>query len=347
MKRIVSMFTIVLTLTASGGCEDFDPRIYGSLTEDNFPVSESDFESQVMTCYIPYVNTWTYSLYASIANQHPWYIPAGGVFKMFDAPSDVMAPWNSGVWGINYRLLSSADFSMCKYAGRDVLNDELPNNYPKVREVTRFTSIIASLMNSTSKKIAPERRNEFIGEARLLRGLHIYNLFHVYGPVPLIVNVEDIYDTEALNNAERPSLDEITQWIYDDFEFAVQNMPEKQAARSRFTRDFARVMLMRHCLNEGAHMDGYYDKVLEMYRQLNNGKYRLFTAGENPCVEIFREKNDFNCEIIAAISCDPSSTGNPREGSMNPFAMLATPNNAAKKDDLGNPTPFSDRKSVV
>ena len=26
---------------------------------------------------------------------------------------------------------------------------------------------------------------------------------------------------------------------------------------------------------------------------------------------------------------------------MNPFAMLAIPNNAAKKDDLGNDTPFS------
>ena len=56
---------------------------------------------------------------------------------------------------------------------------------------------------------------------------------------------------------------------------------------------------------------------------------------------MFREVNDFNCEIIAAISCDPSSTGNPKEGGMNPFAMLSMPNNAAKKDDIGNPTPFS------
>lgn len=341
MKRIISIFSIVLTLLASGSCEDFDPRIYGSLTEKNFPVSESDFEAQVMTCYIPFVNIWAYSLYASLGNQHPWYIPSGGVVKMFDVTSDVMSPWNSGVWGIYYRLLSSADFSMCKYAARDVMSDELPNNYPKVREVTRFTNIIASLMNSPSDKITAERRNEFIAEARLLRGLHMYNLFHVYGPVPLIVNVDDIHNSEALNDVERPSLDEITQWIYDDFEFAVENMPEKQTARSRFTCDFARVMLMRHCLNEGSHMDGYYDKAIEMYRQLDKGKYSLFTSGENPYVEMFREKNDFNCEIIAAISCDPSATGNTKEGSMNPFAMLATPNNAAKKDDLGNPTPFA------
>ena len=52
------------------------------------------------------------------------------------------------------------------------------------------------------------------------------------------------------------------------------------------------------------------------------------------CVSISYKCNE-------AISCDPSSTGNLKEGSMNPFAMLAMPNNCAKKDDIGNPTPFS------
>ena len=68
-------------------------------------------------------------------------------------------------------------------------------------------------------------------------------------------------------------------------------------------------------------MDGWYQKAIDMYNELNTGKYRLFTAGTNPYKEMFREVNDFNCEIIAAISCDPSSTGNTKEGSMNPFAM--------------------------
>lgn len=340
-KTIYIAITATVLLMGTGCNKDFDPKIYGVLTEQNFPVSENDFVSLMMSCYIPFTNTWTYSLYASNGNQHPWYIPAGGVLKQFDTTSDVEAPWVSGVWNINYRQLSEANFSMCRYYSRSVLEDARPNNYPKTREVTRFTSVIGTIQNAPAAKISEERKREILAEARICRGLQMYNLLHVYGPVPLIVDPEKVENTEALNNAVRPSLDEISQWIYDDFEFAAQYAPENQSEKGRFSRDYAKFMLMKHCLNEGEHMDGWYGKALDMYRELNTGKYRLFTSGSNPYKEMFREKNDFNCEIIAAISCDPSSTGNLKEGSMNPFAMLAIPNNAAKKDDLGNDTPFS------
>lgn len=326
----------------SASCEqNFDPKIYGVLSDQNFPVSENDFESLMMACYVPYVNTWTYSLYASSGNSHPWFIPAGGVLKMFDTPSDLEAPWVNGVWDINYRKASEADFSMCVYYSRGTLEDTRPNHYPKTREVTRFTSIIAAIQNADAKAISVERKNEILAEARLCRGIHMYNLLHVYGPVPVLVDPEKINDQEALNNAVRPSLDDYSDWVYEDFDFAAKYAPEIQTDRGRFTRDLARVYLMRHCLNEGYHKDGYYQRALDMYNELNTGRYKLFTQGENPYKEMFRECNDFNCEIIGAISCDPSSTGNAKEGSMNPFAMLAMPNNAAKKDDLGQPTPFA------
>ena len=342
MKKIFNIIILAFALIIGSGCEDnFDPKIYGVLTEQNFPVSEDDFVSLMMSCYIPYVNTWTYSLYASSGNMHPWYIPAGGVLKMFDSTSDMQAIWQSGVWSTNYRNITEANFKNCVYATRGTLTDDLPNHYPKTREVTRFTAVIGTIQNAPAAQISETRKNEILAEARLCRGLHMYNLLHVFGPVPLIVNPEDVENPEALENAERPALDDITKWIYDDFEFAAKNAPESQVEKGRFTRDFARVMLMRHCLNEGYHMDGYYQKALDMYTELNTGKYRLFKQGANPYKEMFREVNDFNCEIIAAISCDPSSTGNLKEGGMNPFAMLSMPNNAAKKDDIGNPTPFS------
>lgn len=339
------MFSVILvavTVILTASCEkNFDPKIYGVLTDQNFPVSESDFEALMMACYVPYVNTWTYSLYASSGNQHPWYIPAGGVLKMFDTPSDLEAPWVNGVWDINYRKASEADFSMCVYYSRGALEDTRPNHYPKTREVTRFTSIIKAIQDADATSISETRKQEILAEARMCRGLHLYNLLHVYGPVPVLVDVDKINDPDALNNAVRPSLDDYAQWVYDDFDFAARYAPETQVDRGRFTRDLARVYLMRHCLNEGYHMEGWYKKALDLYSELNTGKYKLFTQGQNPYKEMFRECNDFNCEIIGAISCDPSSTGNNKEGGMNPFAMLAMPNNAAKKNDLGEPTPFA------
>ena len=337
-----SVILVVVTVILTASCEkNFDPKIYGVLTDQNFPVSESDFEALMMACYVPYVNTWTYSLYASSGNQHPWYIPAGGVLKMFDTPSDLEAPWVNGVWDINYRKASEADFSMCVYYSRGALEDTRPNHYPKTREVTRFTSIIKAIQDADATSISETRRQEILAEARMCRGLHLYNLLHVYGPVPVLVDVDKINDPDALNNAVRPSLDDYAQWVYDDFDFAARYAPETQVDRGRFTRDLARVYLMRHCLNDGYHMEGWYKKALDLYSELNTGKYKLFTQGQNPYKEMFRECNDFNCEIIGAISCDPSSTGNNKEGGMNPFAMLAMPNNAAKKNDLGEPTPFA------
>lgn len=337
-----SVILVVVTVILTASCEkNFDPKIYGVLTDQNFPVSENDFEALMMACYVPYVNTWTYSLYASSGNQHPWYIPAGGVLKMFDTPSDLEAPWVNGVWDINYRKASEADFSMCVYYSRGALEDTRPNHYPKTREVTRFTSIIKAIQDADATSISETRRQEILAEARMCRGLHLYNLLHVYGPVPVLVDVDKINDPDALNNAIRPSLDDYAQWVYDDFDFAARYAPETQVDRGRFTRDLARVYLMRHCLNEGYHMEGWYKKALDLYSELNTGKYKLFTQGQNPYKEMFRECNDFNCEIIGAISCDPSSTGNNKEGGMNPFAMLAMPNNAAKKNDLGEPTPFA------
>ena len=342
MKKLFSVILVVVTVILTASCEkNFDPKIYGVLTDQNFPVSESDFEALMMACYVPYVNTWTYSLYASSGNQHPWYIPAGGVLKMFDTPSDLEAPWVNGVWDINYRKASEADFSMCVYYSRGALEDTRPNHYPKTREVTRFTSIIKAIQDADATSISETRRQEILAEARMCRGLHLYNLLHVYGPVPVLVDVDKISDPDALNNAVRPSLDDYAQWVYDDFDFAARYAPETQVDRGRFTRDLARVYLMRHCLNEGYHMEGWYKKALDLYSELNTGKYKLFTQGQNPYKEMFRECNDFNCEIIGAISCDPSSTGNNKEGGMNPFAMLAMPNNAAKKNDLGEPTPFA------
>lgn len=340
MKK-TAYFLISLTMLLCSCEKDFDPRIYGVLTSGNYPASEADFEALMMAGYVPFTNTWTYSLYASSGNQHPWYIPAGGALKMWDATSDVEAPWINGVWDNNYRQISEANFSMCPYYQRGFLEDSRPNHYPKTREVTRFTDIIGSIEKAPARDVGEEKKNEILAEARLCRGLHMYNLLHVYGPVPVVVNPDDVTNSAILNNAVRPSLDDMSRWIYEDFYFAARHAPVIQTERGRFTRDFARVCLMRHCLNEGYHMEGWYQKALDLFDELNTGKYSLFKKGDNPYKDMFREKNDFNCEIIAAISCAPSSTGNVKEGSMNPFAMLATPNNCAKKDDLGNPTPFS------
>ena len=158
----------------------------------------------------------------------------------------------------------------------------------------------------------------------------MYFLLHVYGPVPVILDPEKVIDPEALSNTVRPSLDEMTQWITDDLEFAAKNAPEVAPDLGRYTRDYARFCLMKHCLNEGEHMEGYYQRAIDMYNELNTGKYDLFKTGSTPYVDLFKNANKFNKEIIIAVSCSPAADGNPKHGNANPFLMWALPSDVAK-----------------
>jgi hypothetical protein len=97
---------------------------------------------------------------------------------------------------------------------------------------------------------------------------------------------------------------------------------------------------MRHCLNEGGHMAGYYRKGLEMFNELK-GKYSLYTSGANPYADLFKTANKWNSEIIMAVSCDAGSDGNPRNGNINMYSRLVVPSEASATDPNGNPTPFA------
>ena len=340
MKNIKSFILFFITSIAVYGCEDnFDPKLYGTLNPENYPTTESEYEDYTMTCYIPFTTTWQYQI-ANDPGQHSFYIPEGGILRVFEAPSDNMAAWNLG-WG-SWMKLSQADYRDCVYAERSWVGEHNINHIPKLAQITRFTEIIATLEKADDQIFKTVSKKRLLGEAHLCRGLMLYYLMHIYGPLPAIVDKDDINNENALKNLVRPSLDDMTTWIYNDFQYAMENLPDAVKEHGRYTSDYAKFCMMKHCLNEGAHMKGYYEKAMQMYRELSkDNRYSLFTKGDNPYVDMFKAANDFNCEIIMAVSCDPSANGDVSSGNFFPLSMLATPNDASKVDDKGNPTPFN------
>ncbi len=323
MKKIY-LYLAALSLLF-GSCENnFDPQIYGSLLPGQFPTNEKEYEAYMMTCYLPFTTVWTYDM-SSAGLQHGWYIQSGGVVRMFDSTTDIEGENNSSN---DFGRLTRGDFSNAVYYWRGTVSDEnSPNHFPKTAQITRYTEIIDVLEKADIDKA---KREELVGEARLCRGIMMYFLMHNFGPVRVVLDPEKINDPETLSNISRPTLDEMCGWIKDDLEYGVEHVQETTPDRGRFTKDVARVFLMRHCLNEGEHMQGYYDRGLEMYRELvSTGKYRLFKEGDNPYAEQFLNKNKFNCEVIAAISCSEQADGGPMHGNMNAFMMWALPSDVA------------------
>lgn len=337
MKKTYLYLTVFLLMVVFWSCEnDFDPKIYGTLNPSNYPSTAAEYESFMMIGYTPFGTTNVYHMGGS-ANSFTWYIAPGGTYRLFDQTSDNTAPWEYG-WGGGWLLWSRADFSQCVYNGRG-LSDPSPNHFPKTSEVTYFTNVIGVLEKAPTSKLPENKKQALLGEARLLRGLMAYYLLHVFGPVPLIWNPEDVSIEEKLKEVERPTLDEMVQKIYEDFDYALQNIPETQIEKGRYNRDYARVCMMRHCINEGYHVNGYYQKAIDMYNELK-GKYSLFKSGDNPYVDLFKVANEFNNEIIMAISVDPNADGGALNGNSNPYAYYMIPDNATIKDDAGNHTPF-------
>lgn len=336
MKKYIYMALLAMGMFTMTSCEnDFDAKIYGSLSTTNFPSTASDYESYLMDCYIPFSVNWGYGFTSSW--QHNFYVAEGGIHRMLDTTSDVANVWNIGSWGGDWTKMSSGQFDDLKLVGRG--SGGSPSHYEKIRDITRFTQIIQTIQDAPERALTPTQKVQYIGEARLLRGLMMYYLLHFYGPVPVIVDASLIGDNDSESKLVRPTLDEMTQYITEDFEFAVSNMVETQAQKGRYTADYARFCLMRHYLNEGYHVNGYYQKAYDLFSQFKGG-YSLFTSGSNPYAEQFMIANKFNNEVIMAVSCNSNATGAGTEGNFNPLSWYVVPPDAAKYDDAGNPTPY-------
>jgi hypothetical protein len=332
IKGLGCLLLLGLALTS---CEDnFDAKIYGKLSSTNFPATASDYENYMMDCYVPFSVNWSYNF---SSQQHNFYVPEGGLQRCFDTTSDESAAWNIGSWGWLWTLIGEAKFDDMKFQGRASVG--APQHFEKVREVSRFTKIINELEKADPSILPDEKKKEFVGEARLCRGLMMYNLLHLFGPVPVIVDPSLLGDTINEAHLERPGIDAMTQYITDDLEYATQHVAEKQAEKGRYTADYARICLMRHYLNEGYHMQGYYKKAYDLFGQFT-GNYSLYSDGSNPYADQFKIAHKFNCETIMAVSCSNTATGSGNEGNFNAFSWYMLPWDAAKYDDNGNPTPF-------
>lgn len=336
MKKII-LIAIILSALLFSSCEDnFEPKIYGRLFTTNFPQTESDFEAYMMACYVPFSVNWVYNFTG--VNQHNFYVAEGGIVRLFDVTTDISNAWEIGTWGGAWTLLSQANYADCVYYGRS--SNSSVSHFEKVRDITRFTEIIGDIEETTV--LSDEKKNELVGEAKLLRGLMMYYLLHIYGPVPVIVDPALVGNIEAEQNMVRPSLQQMTEWITADFEFAVANMPNSQP-NGRYTADYARFCLMRHYLNEGSHMNAYYDKAIGMYNQLKTSGYTLYRdGGDDAYANQFKQANKFNVEVIAAVSTNPAGDGSAANGNFNPLSFYVLPWDVSKYQDEAKtePSPF-------
>lgn len=301
-KSAITIITIaILAIT---GCEkDFDPQITGVLSPVNFPVTDNDYELYALDCYRPFGSKWGYP---GVGYQNMFFSPEYGHLSMNDLSGDQFITFNK--WGGFWEGFSKADFTFLRTQWKG-------SHYEKVRFITQLTKILYDLENSET--ISKNPRTKLMAEVRMSRGWTLFNLLHMYGPVPVILDA-GLIGTEAEADQTRPSESFIAEAITDDLEYAAENLPSNPSEYGRFNKGLALGILMRHHLQQKA-----WAEVIIAGNSLMEMSYDLV----DDYASLFRSETEVNKETIWAVSCDASSTGDDYQGNFNAWSYYCYPNN--------------------
>ena len=301
MKNILLIFATAGLLLGTSACKNnFDPTISGVLTPDKFPTTEADYELYTLTAYKPFGSKWGYS---EQSYQNMFFSPEYGHHLMFDISGDDFNVFTN--WGGQFEGFSKGDFTFLRTQGT-------ASHFEKVRHVSRMTQIIADLQKA---KISDDKKKQLIAEASMSRGMTMFYLLHMYGPVPVITDPAKI-NTAAESDLTRPSRESYVSTVAADLDYAAANLPKAPAQYGRFNKGLALGMLMRLHLNEKN-----WPKAEAAGRELLTMGYSLV----NDYASLFKTAGERNAETIWAVSCDAAADGNPLQGNFNPWSYYCLP----------------------
>ncbi len=302
MKKILLLAGLSFAIL-SGCKKGLDAELPGSLTPSTFPKTEADFAALSTSVYELFTSKWSYND-GGITGDQFFGVEFSNIF-LNDYPSEQIAYFPE--WGGFFDSFSKADFNFMKTV------NSRRNHLEKIRFITKITRIIADINASTA--VIAANKIKYEAEARAARGILMYNLLTMYGPVPYIDDPA-LIRTEAENNMKRPERAKYVTRVADDLRFAADNLPLDPADYGRFNKGAALTFLMRLNLHEKN-----WEDAEKAGRELLALGYDLV----DDYASLFKVATEKNKETIWAISCDPAANGNDNLGNFNAWSFYTYP----------------------
>jgi len=219
MKNIfLGIFGLIL-LTLSIGCEGFlEKNPQGELTQNSFPISESD------------ALLATNAAYGSLRN---WYYNSGG-YPILDIMSDDAHKGSN----TNDQLPTLQPYDLYTF---NTTQDGLDRWWSTLYEGIKRTNIVIEkvAMINMDELI----RNQYVAEAHFLRAVYYFDLVRAWGGVPIVTS------TLPPLKLGRSSAAEVYKLIKEDLLHAINILPEKseqsQAEIGRATKGAAKSLLAK------------------------------------------------------------------------------------------------------
>jgi len=301
MKSIFNYIGALLILSAMSGCAKLDPLDYSDINPSIFPKSEADIKALVLSCYYPLRGNWWDGINSDSER---------GQMFVNDACTEILM----GKFGAQ-KLCSDLSFN-------ETHNEVTYFYYTRSEpygfhnKISRCTLVMDAIENSSLNQ---NIKNKYLAEVRCARGYLSYILFDMYGPL-VIAPLEVLKN--PLNEVSLPRLsnEEMVQFIEDDLLFASEYLPmPKDTEYGKFSKGFAKTLLIRLYLHETVNDKAYYDLVETTARELMGSEYGYALVESYPSLFEPDGMDEENPEYIFVI---PSSQAGPNASQ---WLMMAMP----------------------
>ena len=269
MMNCKNILLFMFILTFSFACDDeLELNPVSSITIDNFYNNEKDAESAVNSIYSMLTNHHLY-------NQYHETIQSQGT--------------DDSDWGNGRNTSNIGKNEMDKFLftpSSDLIYEYWIASYRVINTANTVVENVAPM------EIEDEKKNQYIGEAKFLRGLIYFNLVRLYGGVPLSTK-----STTTLDGLQIPraSKEKVYEFIIDDLKDAKEMLPIGYSGKDigRATKGAAMTLLTNVYLTLGQYQNG----INEAQEVEDLGVYSLM----DQYAEIFYPENENGPESIFEI----------------------------------------------
>ena len=257
MKRKYLLYSLIAGAFTLTGCNDaFLERAPQTLNDETFWTTPNDLKTYATAFY--------------------GILPMG-VANIDDQNSDDMVPRNVNQFIWDQYSVPAEDGEWSK------------SDWQNIRNINYFMTHYGTVEGDEAEI------NRYVGEMRFFRALEYFSKIKTFGDVPWLEEDLNVDDTDILYGPKMPR-NQVAQKIIEDLDFAIQWLPDGRVTSTgddanRITKDVARHIKARVCLNEGTYYKyhtelGYeYTDLLnqaasEADTLMNSGRYDIYNTGD-------------------------------------------------------------------
>lgn len=272
MKKLVRKLLLLFICIQFVACEgSLEPHLYGVVDTENAFSTPADLSAATVALY--------YEL-----RQKGW-----GPYLFCDGSSFVMDEVATEEWTTKWSWVAflSGAWTDADQMVKGFYNWTAPN-------ITRCTYTIAKMEESS---VSQSVKDLHIAEVRALRAFFMFDLYRLYGPMPMILEADQAINPNPDYKPYRPTAEQIGTFITTELRAAADILPIEQSEYGRITKGAALHYLLKYYMHEKL-----WQKALDTANEIIGLNYYEL---EKDYASIFSAQNEGNRELIFVVRAEP------------------------------------------